>query len=154
MKREDLEQYRNLYLEIIELEDEKEALAQGKIPSSWPISEVHVSGLPTDMVGQTATTLFQLSEMIAKKLNQLIKLRSEIELTIGALPLQSRLLLRLHYIDGLKLSEVAEKMGYSSRHISRLKDKIMKEYFPEDKQEKVSLISEINAKKCAALIIC
>jgi len=133
MERENLEQYRNLCLEIKELEAEKEALAQGMIPSSWPIVSRHSEGLHKDIVAENAKKMFQLSEMIAKRLNELVKLRTEIEVTIGALPLQSRLLLRFHYIDGLTWNEVAEKMGYSQRHIFRMRNKILDKYFPEDK---------------------
>lgn len=143
MKREKLELYRDLCMEISELESEKVALAQGFVPSSWPIKDIHGSGLPNDVVSQMASKLFNLSEMLAGKINELIKLRVEIENAVEKLPLRSRLIIRLHYIDGLTWDEVAEKMECSYRHVFRLRNKILDKYFPEDKNE--ALVIKLNS---------
>ncbi len=114
-----LKQYRQLCREIAELEAEKQALAEGRIPSSWPVGVYAPKGQPGDPTGELAAKMWQLAQLIANKLNELIALRLEIEQTIDAYPAEDRRILRLYYIDGLTWENVADAVGYSSRHLSR-----------------------------------
>ncbi len=116
---EQMRQYRQLAAEIAELEDERAALAEGRIPSTWPMGERVSGGLPGDITAQTAAKMWDLACLLAKKLNRLIALRAEIEQMIDSYEPEDRRMLRLYYIDGLTWEEVAEKVGYSSRHLSR-----------------------------------
>ncbi|HIU10050.1 MAG TPA: hypothetical protein IAB00_02180 [Candidatus Avidehalobacter gallistercoris] len=114
-----LKQYRQLCREIAELEAEKQALAEGRVPSSWPVGVYVPKGQPGDPTGELAAKMWQLAELIANKLNELITLRIDIEHTIDAYPPEDRRMLRLYYIDGLTWENVAGEVGYSSRHLSR-----------------------------------
>ena len=64
-----LKQYRQLCREIAELEAEKQALAEGRVPSSWPVGVYVPKGQPGDPTGELAAKMWQLAELIANKLN-------------------------------------------------------------------------------------
>lgn len=116
---EQMKQYRQLCREIADLEAEKEALAQGRVPSSWPVG-VYAKGSGTnDTTGETAAKLWELSCLLAEKLNRLIELRIQIEQDIDSYSPENRRILRLYYIDGLTWENVADEVGYSQRHLSR-----------------------------------
>lgn len=119
MDFEQMKQYRQLAAEISELEDERAALAEGRIPSSWPLGEKVSGGGPGDVTAETAAKMWELAALLAEKLNRLIALRTEIERALDSFMPEERRILRLYYVDGLTWEEVAEKVGYSSRHLSR-----------------------------------
>lgn len=131
MDKQTFQQYRQLCREIRELEEEKEALAEGSLPASWPVGGLRGKGLPKDTVGNAAARLWQLSQLLAQRLNQLITLRKEIEKTIEALQPEERRLLRLYYIEGLNWEQVAERLDYSTRQICRKQQQIMQRLFPD-----------------------
>lgn len=64
-----------------------------------------------------------LMRLYAKKVKQLDALLLAIEEAIAALPARERLLLRLHYVDGLTLEKAAERMHYSSRTVDRIHER-------------------------------
>lgn len=131
MDKQTFQQYRQLCQEIRELEAEKEALAAGNLPASWPVGGLGGRSWPADKVGEAAARLWQLTELLAQRLNQLIALRKEIEKTIEALQPEERRLLRLYYIEGLNWEQVAERLDYSSRQIRRKQRQIMQQLFPD-----------------------
>jgi RNA polymerase sigma factor (sigma-70 family) len=131
MEREKLQQYRQLCREIEELEEEKQALAEGRLPSSWPLGGISGKGAPGDPTGRTAAKLWDLAVLLANKLNELIALRTEIEQAVEGLPPEERRILRLYYIDGLTWEAVAEEVGYSVRQLSRKQKSIMERFCPE-----------------------
>lgn len=131
MDKQAFQQYRQLCREIRELEAEKEALAAGNLPASWPLGGLKGKGRHTDTVGEAAAQLWQLAQLLAQRLNQLVALRNEIEKTIEALQPEERRLLRLYYIDGLNWEQVAERLDYSTRQINRKQQQIMQQLFPE-----------------------
>lgn len=131
MDKQTFQQYRQLCQEIRELEAEKEALAAGNLPASWPVGELGGRGWPADKVGEAAARLWQLTQLLAQRLNQLIALRKEIEKTIEALQPEERRLLRLYYIEGLNWEQVAERLDYSTRQIRRKQRQIMQQLFPD-----------------------
>ena len=116
---EQMKQYRQLCREIAELEAEKEALAQGRVPSSWPVGVYARGGETNDATGETAAKLWELSCLLAEKLNRLIDLRMQIEQDIDSYSPENRRILRLYYIEGLTWENVADEVGYSQRHLSR-----------------------------------
>lgn len=116
---EQMKQYRQLAAEIAELEEERAALAEGRLPSSWQISERVTGGNLCDVTAETVGKMWELAELMADKLNYLIDLRGEIEGWLDCFEPEERRILRLYYVNGLTWEEVAEKVGYSSRHLSR-----------------------------------
>ena len=131
MDKQTFQQYRQLCQEIRELEAEKEALAAGNLPASWPVGGLSGQSWPADKVGEAAARLWQLTQLVAQRLNQLIALRKEIEKTIEALQPEERRLLRLYYIEGLNWEQVAERLDYSTRQINRKQRQIMQQLFPD-----------------------
>lgn len=126
MKKEQLEQYRELCLEIKELENEKGSLSE--LASSWTISPRHTQGTASDITSELADKLWQLAQIITRRINELVLMRIEVEKFIDELPIQDSLLLRLYYIRGLTWEETAEKMGYTVRHVMRMRSKILNKY--------------------------
>ena len=126
MKKEQLEQYRELCLEIKELENEKESLSE--LASSWTISPRHTQEAASDVTSELADKLWQLAQIITRRINELVLMRIEVEKFIDELPIQDSLLLRLYYVRGLTWEETAEKMGYTIRHIMRMRSKILNKY--------------------------
>ena len=126
MRKEQLEQYRELCLEIKELENEKESLSE--LASSWTISPRHTQGAASDITSELADKLWQLAQIITRRINELVLMRIEVEKFIDELPIQDSLLLRLYYIRGLTWEETAEKMGYTVRHVMRMRSKILNKY--------------------------
>lgn len=132
MNKQAFQQYRQLCREIKELEEEKEALAAGQLPASWPLGRRgRRGGGRVDAVGDTAARLWQLSQLLAQRLNQLIALRGEIEAAIEDLEPEERRLVRLYYIEGLTWEQTAERLDYSVRHLCRMQREIMRRLFPQ-----------------------
>ena len=139
MDKQTLMQYRQLCREIRELEEEKEALAAGNLPGSWPLGiGGHSRGKIKDNVGNCAVQLWQLSQLLAQRLNQLIALRREIEDFIADLQPEERRILRLYYIEGLTWEQTAERLEYSVRQINRKQRQIMQQLFPNDTEKQAS----------------
>lgn len=139
MDKQTLMQYRQLCREIKELEEEKEALAAGSLPASWPVGIGGRSqGKIKDNVGEAAAQLWQLSQLLAQRLNQLIALRREIETFIENLQPDERRILRLYYIEGLTWEQTAERLGYSVRQINRKQRLIMQKLFPDNAEKRAS----------------
>lgn len=132
MKKEQLEQYRELCLEIKELENEKESLSE--LASSWTISPRHTQGTASDITSELADKLWQLAQIITRRINELVLMRIEVEKFIDELPIQDSLLLRLYYIRGLTWEETAEKMGYTVRHVMRMRSKILNKYCEKNEE--------------------
>lgn len=116
---EKLKQYRQLAAEIAELEEERAALAEGRLPSAWPLGERVTGGRQCDLTAETVEKMWSLASLLADKLNRLIEMRVELESWLDSYEPEERRILRLYYVDGLTWEEVAEAVGYSSRHLSR-----------------------------------
>lgn len=114
-----MKQYRQIVAEIAELEEEREALSEGRLPSSWPMNERVMGGQVADVTAELAEKMWELAQLLADKLNCLIALRAQIEGWLDEYEPEERRMLRLYYVDGLTWEEVAERVGYSSRHLSR-----------------------------------
>lgn len=116
---EQMKQYRQLVAEIAELEEEREALSAGRLPSSWRVGDKVQGGPLPDVTGDVVTKMWELAQLLAERLNRLIALRAQIESWLEEFEPEERRMLRLYYVDGLTWEEVAERVGYSSRHLSR-----------------------------------
>lgn len=119
MKKILLQQYLFLKKEIALLEVEHQDLVCGQIMSSR-ISGLPSSGRTVDFTGDYACKIYELTSLIANKLNDLVSLRLEIESWIDLLEPHLRLLLRMVYIEGKNWDEVSIVMCYSRRHLQRL----------------------------------
>lgn len=118
---EKMKHYRQLREEIKELERERSALASGKFPSSWPLMErVSGGGKTLDVTAEVVEKLWNLERMLNGKLELMIEQRVEMEEWLEMYEPEERRMLRLYYVDGLTWEEVAERVGYSSRHLSRI----------------------------------
>lgn len=129
IEKSKLEHYRHICREIEELEAEKENLVTGHISGLNPTSDRHTTGWHNDPTAETAERLWKLSTILAERLNELIALRTEIEESIATLPPEERRIIRLYYVEGRTLEDVAEKIGYSVRHLLRKRRQIEENFF-------------------------
>lgn len=129
-----MRQYRQLAAEIAELEEERVALSEGKIPAAWPMGERVSGGRQQDITADVVAKMWDLAERMAKKLNVLIEMRIKIENWLDSFAPDERRMLRLYYVDGLSWEAVAEKVGYSSRHLSRIIKRLQAENSQENSQ--------------------
>ncbi len=125
MSKEKLEQYRQICREIEELEQEKAAWASGRAKADWPGSGRRSEGSHSDPTAQSAAHLWELSCLLAARLNELVALRTEIERAIATLEPDERRIIRLYYVEGHTLESVAELVGYSVRHLWRKRKEIL-----------------------------
>ncbi len=72
---------------------------------------------PADSIIDKQASVRAVYETKARKLRDAL---IEIERAIDKLRPREQRLIRLHYVEGLKLEDVADEMGYSTRHIRRI----------------------------------
>jgi RNA polymerase sigma factor (sigma-70 family) len=94
------------------------------------ISAVVIDDMPkgTGLSNPTEELIMRLSKlytMLLYKKNQIVDKRMQIEAAIDTLPSRERRLMRLFYIDGLSLEEIANIMYYSINHIWRLHGQVL-----------------------------
>lgn len=83
-------------------------------------------GFSNDSLSSSIARLESLRTLYNEKWDLLIDTRAEIELSIGNLEPQERLLIRYRYIDGLDWKDVSKRLNYSYRHTTRLHGEILK----------------------------
>jgi hypothetical protein len=117
-KKEFLSRYLKVLAEEKDIREEIaywESKAQ-KVTASW--SAVPSGGKGSDKVQTGAIKVAELRESLMDKINQLAAVRIEIERAIGTVQDDTqRRLLRLRYIKGMTLQQIAVEMNYSWRHI-------------------------------------
>lgn len=120
-KKEFLSRYLKVLAEEKDIREEIaywESKAQ-KVTSSW--SAVPSGGKGSDKVQTGAIKVAELRELLMDKINQLAAVRIEIERAIGTVQDDTqRRLLRLRYIKGMTLQQIAVEMHYSWRHICNI----------------------------------
>lgn len=120
-KKEFLSRYLKILAEEKDIREEIaywESKAQ-KVTSSW--SAVPSGGKGSDKVQTGAIKVAELRESLMDKINQLAAVRIEIERAIGTVQDDTqRRLLRLRYIKGMTLQQIAVEMHYSWRHICNI----------------------------------
>lgn len=125
MTRQEKKEFLSRYLEILaEEKDIREEIAYWeskaqKVTASW--SAVPSGGKGSDKVQTGAIKVAELRESLMDKINQLAAVRIEIERAIGTVQDDTqRRLLRLRYIKGMTLQQIAVEMHYSWRHICNI----------------------------------
>ena len=120
-KKEFLSRYLKVLAEEKDIREEIvywESKAQ-KVTSSW--SAAPSGGKSSDKVQTGAIKVAELRESLMDKINQLAAVRIEIERAIGTVQDDTqRRLLRLRYIKGMTLQQIAVEMHYSWRHICNI----------------------------------
>lgn len=120
-KKEFLSRYLKVLAEEKDIREEIaywESKAQ-KVTASW--SAVPSGGKGSDKVQTGAIKVAELRESLMDKINQLAAVRIEIERAIGTVQDDTqRRLLRLRYIKGMTLQQIAVEMHYSWRHICNI----------------------------------
>ena len=120
-KKEFLSRYLKVLAEEKDIREEIaywESKAQ-KVTASW--SAVPSGGKGSDKVQTGAIKVAELRESLMDKINQLAAVRIEIEWAIGTVQDDTqRRLLRLRYIKGMTLQQIAVEMHYSWRHICNI----------------------------------
>ena len=113
-KKEFLSRYLKVLAEEKDIREEIaywESKAQ-KVTASW--SAVPSGGKGSDKVQTGAIKVAELRESLMDKINQLAAVRIEIERAIGTVQDDTqRRLLRLRYIKGMTLQQIAVEMNYS-----------------------------------------
>ena len=125
MTSQEKKEFLSRYLEILaEEKDIREEIAYWeskaqKVTSSW--SAVPSGGKGSDKVQMGAIKIAELRESLIDKINHLVAVRIEIERAIGTVQDDTqRRLLRLRYIKGMTLQQIAVEMHYSWRHICNI----------------------------------
>ena len=125
MTSQDKKEFLSRYLKVLaEEKDIREEIAYWeskaqKVTASW--SAVPSGGKGSDKVQMGAIKVAELRESLMDKINQLAAVRIEIERAIGTVQDDTqRRLLRLRYIKGMTLQQIAVEMHYSWRHICNI----------------------------------
>lgn len=127
-KKEFLNQYRRLDQEIrLELEElAKWKALSCKITPTY--SHTKSSGNVRDRVQDAYDKIERLSEQINSDIDQMVELRDAIVQCIEQIEEYSlRALLKYHYINQMSLDEIAEKMNYCYRQVTRLHRKALQQ---------------------------
>lgn len=86
----------------------------------------HGSGGVSDPVGNGAMKLVMLGHEIDKLVDQYVDLKREINEALKRLPALEHIVLHRYYVKGMTIDDIAKSMKYSSRQISRIKKKGLK----------------------------
>ena len=74
-----------------------------------------------DKIGDIMSKIVDLENELDNDIDKLVDLKAEVTKRIDEIPdMECRLLLMLRYLNFKTWEEIAEKMGYSDRHIRRL----------------------------------
>lgn len=121
-------QYRRLDDRIDRLEKEKAEWIERATKMNAPINGLpHGSGV-SDTVGFAVSKAADLAAEINREIDRLADLRREIEAAIRTVPDDTmRDLLRYRYIDAMTFEEVAVRMHYNYRWITRLHGRALSE---------------------------
>lgn len=124
MDKQTLQRYRYLEKQIEIREAEKKRLIESIGTPKAPDGMPHGSGT-SDPTGNIGVRWADLQMIIDKKLDEKIKLRTEIEEAIECLSDADQVLILLRYIEGKTWEEVAQEMHYGLRHIHKLHSAIL-----------------------------
>lgn len=117
MDKETLRQYRALLKEIDSLELEKKLVLDRYMAPAVMNDMPKQHNSTPDKIGGVVAARDKYQQLIDAKLNQLIKLRQNIEEAINLLPANDRCIIRAHYIDGKSWEQIAVNMHYSIHRI-------------------------------------
>lgn len=98
-------------------------LALQNSPCPVPVSRM----LQANRLDQVRENIFLWEMRIAQEVEGLLSLRRAIDDAIRTVPdPESQLVLKYRYIDGLTMEEIASRMNYCERHISRLHESALR----------------------------
>jgi DNA-directed RNA polymerase specialized sigma24 family protein len=123
MNRNKLKQYKNIFIEIKELEEEIEDLEKGL---SRRGERVRCTSAPKDFTGDTASLILDLKMLLAEKIEILTVMRREIENCFLTLSSQERRLMRKKYILGKTNQVIANEMFMSIDNVKRIHSLVLK----------------------------
>ena len=116
-----LKSYRGLIAEMQRLQREIErwrSIAEKVTPT---LSAVRFTAPNGSRIENRVEKIDTLRDSLAAKMDELIRLRIQIEQAVEAVPDDRlRLLLRYRYIDGMTFEKIAEKMNLSYQWVSKL----------------------------------
>ena len=116
-----LKSYRGLIAEMQRLQREIErwrSIAEKVTPT---LSAVRFTAPNGSRIENMVEKIDTLRDSLAAKMDELIRLRIQIEQAVEAVPDDRlRLLLRYRYIDGMTFEKIAEKMNLSYQWVSKL----------------------------------
>lgn len=114
MKLNELCQYRFLLKEIKKQEDELEHLRTKAEKITPTLSDMPRQTGVSDRVGTCGAVIADLSEEIEKNISECQRLRLSIEKYINSIPdSETRLILRMRFIEGEGFREIADELGFS-----------------------------------------
>lgn len=117
------------------LEQISELRRLGASAASPMFSESRSIGTHSDRVGRTAAKIADLENEINDEIDRLVDLKCQIREVVAAVPDSTqRTILERHYLLGESWEVIAEKVGYSTRHITRLHNQAIERLdriFPE-----------------------
>lgn len=128
-----IREFLNQHLEInnainSKLEQIAELRRLGASAPSPIFSESRSIGVHSDRVGRTAAKIADLENEINKEIDILVDLKYKIREIIAAVTDSiRRTILERHYLLGESWEVIAEKVGYSTRHITRLHNQAIEE---------------------------
>lgn len=112
----------------VKLEQIEELKSLAKKVTTGPFTESHAAGGYTDRVGRTTARIVDLEREINEEIDRLVDVREEI---LGLIYMLSdgisRVLLERRYLLHEGWERIAEKLGYSPRHITRLHNRALEE---------------------------
>ncbi len=125
MNKETLQQYIYLENKINALQEQKEMMQKTFLSVKQPDGMPHGSGI-SDMVGKTVCKIDALEQKINEKIDELLVLKSEIQLFVMELPSPYYEIMWKRYIEGKSCKVVANEMGYSERWFYEKQSEIMR----------------------------
>lgn len=125
MNKETLQQYIYLEDKITALQEQKEMMQKTFLSVKQSDGMPHGNGV-SDTVGKTVCKIDALEEKINEKIDELLVLKSEIQLFIMDLPSPYYEIMWKRYIEGKSCKVVANEMGYSERWFYEKQSEIMR----------------------------
>lgn len=120
----DLNEYRDILIEIDTLEAEKQRIID-RLLAPKVLDGMPHSNKVSDPVADAAVKLADIQRIIDKRLDTIIDLRLKIERAINRLHSRERTILTLYYLNGYSLEKTAEKMGLSYQWVCELRNRAL-----------------------------
>lgn len=116
-----LSRYRRMSKRIDRLLEEQSRWRERALKITPVLSQTPGGGESGSPIERPMDKVDELEKEINREIDELVKIREEIEAVLGQLEDRNlRDLMKYRYIDGLTWEQVAEKMHYSWRHTCRL----------------------------------
>ena len=123
MNRAELKQYKNIFMEIKELEEEIADLENGLRRRG---ESVRGASGPKDFTGDGAALILDLKALLTVKIEILTSLRIDIENSFLGLSSQQRRVMRKKYILGKTNQVIANEMYMSIDNVKRIHSQILR----------------------------